>query len=278
VGVTRIQLRGAAYARLRSGIYRWVGLPESPELHLRAVAKGLPAGAAFSGKTALWLHGLDVPPCAPIEVTIRFGGRRRAGASVRRAALVPGEIVMRRGVPTTTAIRTVLGLCGNQSLTEAVVDADMALHARLISMADLQAFVAEHRNAKGIARLRRVIALAEPKTESAMETRLRMLLLLAGLPRPEVQGSIRDEEGCYLGRPDLLYRTQHLAIEYDGGSHRDRMVDDNRRQNGLVGASFRLLRFTAPDVYGTPERVVMDVRHALAVTDLVLNGRIPGGG
>jgi very-short-patch-repair endonuclease len=69
-----------------------------------------------------------------------------------------------------------------------------------------------------------------------------------------------------------------LAIEYDGGSHRDRMVDDNRRQNGLVGASFRLLRFTAPDVYGTPERVVMDVRHALAVSDVVLNGRIPGGG
>jgi very-short-patch-repair endonuclease len=51
-----------------------------------------------------------------------------------------------------------------------------------------------------------------------------------------------------------------LAIEYDGGNHRDRLVDDNRRQNDLVGAGFRLLRFTAPDVYGTPDLVVMQVR------------------
>ena len=96
-----------------------------------------------------------------------------------------------------------------------------------------------------------------------METRLRMLLVLAGLPCPEVQVSIRDDEGRFLGRPDLLYRLQRLAIEYDGGNHRDRMVDDNRRQNGLIGAGFRLLRFTAADVYGTPDIVAMQVRHCL---------------
>ena len=96
-----------------------------------------------------------------------------------------------------------------------------------------------------------------------METRLRVLLVLAGLPRPEVQVSIHDDQGRFLGRPDLLYSRQHLAIEYDGGSHRDRMVDDNRRQNGLVGAGLRLLRFTAADVYGTPDLVAMQVRRGL---------------
>jgi very-short-patch-repair endonuclease len=91
-----------------------------------------------------------------------------------------------------------------------------------------------------------------------------LLLLLAGLPRPEVQVSIHDDRGRFLGRPDLLYRKQRLAIEYDGGNHRDRMVEDNRRQNGLVGAGYRLLRFTAADVYGAPDTVAMQVRHALA--------------
>ena len=81
-----------------------------------------------------------------------------------------------------------------------------------------------------------------------METRLRMLLVLAGLPRPEIQVSIYDDEGRFLGRPDLLYRDQRLALEYDGGNHRDRLVDDNRRQNGLIGGGLRLLRFTAADV------------------------------
>jgi len=92
---------------------------------------------------------------------------------------------------------------------------------------------------------------------------MRVLLVLAGLPRPEVQVSIQDDEGRFLGRPDLLYRRQHLAIEYDGGNHRERLVDDNRRQYGLVGAGYRLLRFTAADVYGTPQMVAMQVRNGL---------------
>jgi hypothetical protein len=266
VGVTRRQLRGIHYLRLGSGIYRWVGLNETPHLLLTALAARMPAGAAFSGRTAAWLHGLDdLDPCDPIEVTIPKALRisRCAGASVRRAALAREEIVLRRGVPTTSALRTVADLGGRDPLTEGVVTADLFLHARRVTVAELRAYVAEHPGSKGILQLRRVVDLAEPKSESPMETRLRMLLMLAGLPRPEAQVSIYDDEGSFLGRPDLLYRHQHLAIEYDGGNHRDRMVDDNRRQNRLVGAGFRLLRFTAADVYGTPEIVAMQVRQAV---------------
>lgn len=264
-GVTRGQLRGARYRRLGSGLYRWAGLQESPLLLLTAVAKRLPDCAAFSGNTAAWLHGLDVAPCDPIEVILPdpVSSRRRAGVLVRRASLRADEIVMRRGLPTTSALRTVVDLGGRGPLVEGVVAADLALHAQLISIAELRAYVAEHPGAKGIARLRRVAELADPKTESPMETRLRMLLVLGGLPRPEVQASIRDVQGHFLGRPDLLFRAHRLAIEFDGANHRERLVDDNRRQNGLVGAGFTLLRFTAADVYRTPDRVVMQTRGAL---------------
>ena len=243
-----------------------LGLKESPQLLLSAVARRLPAGAAFSGRTAAWLHGLDLAPCDPIEVAIpdSSGTRRRAGASVSRAAVCTEEIVLRHGLPTTSALRTVADLGGREPLTEGVVAADLFLHARLVTIAQLRTYIAERPSARGIARLRRVVDLVEPKSESPMETRLRMLLLLARLPRPEVQVSLHDDRGRFLGRPDLLYRPQRLAIEYDGGNHRDRLVDDNRRQNGLVGAGFRLLRFTAADVYGTPDVVAMQVRHALA--------------
>lgn len=266
VGITRSQLRGGGYRRLGSGIYRWAGLKESPQLMLAAVARRLPPGAAFSGRTAAWLHGLDVAPCDPIEVTIPepAGSGRRAGASVCRAALAASEIVLRRRLPTTSAFRTSVDLGGRNLLTEAVVAVDQFLHAELLSVAELMSYVADHPRARGIARLRRVLAFVEPETESAMETRLRMLIVMAGLPRPELHVSIHDDRGNFLGRPDLLYRRQRLAIEYDGGNHRDRMVDDNRRQNGLVGAGYRLLRFTAADVYGAPDTVAMQVRHALA--------------
>ena len=233
---------------------------------LTGVARRLPPGAAFSGLTAAWLHGLDVAPCDPIEVTIPepAGSGRRAGAAVCRAALSSDEIVLRRRLPTTSALRTSVDLGGRSPLMEGVVGADLFLHAGLVSMEELRNYVADHPGTKGIARLRRVLDLAEPEAESAMETRLRMLLVIAKLPRPEVQVSINDDRGHFLGRPDLLYRRQRLAIEYDGGTHRDRMVEDNRRQNGLVGAGYRLLRFTAADVYGAPETVVMQVRHSLA--------------
>jgi hypothetical protein len=105
---------------LGSGLYSWVGLKESQQLVLNAVARRLPTGAAFSGRTAAWLHGLDVAPCDPIEVTIPepIGSGRRAGASVRRAALAGDEIVLRRGLPTTSALRTVVDLGGRNALTE----------------------------------------------------------------------------------------------------------------------------------------------------------------
>jgi very-short-patch-repair endonuclease len=261
-------LRGAAYGRLGSGIYHWAGLKADPLLTLTGVARRLPPGAAFSGLTAAWLHGLDVPPCAPIEITIPepVGSSRRAGASVHRAALASRDIVLRRRLPTTSAFRTVVDLGGRNPLTEGVVAIDLFLHAQLVSVADLRRYVVEHPGTRGIARLRRVLDLAEPEAESAMETRLRMLLVSARLPRPEVQVSINDDRGRFLGRPDLLYRKQRLVIEYDGGTHRDRMVEDNRRQNGLVGAGYRLLRFTAADVYGAPDTVVMQVRHSLSQT------------
>ena len=98
-----------------------------------------------------------------------------------------------------------------------------------------------------------------------METRLRWLLIRAGLPRPEVQVSLRDRDQRFLGRADLYYPAARLIIEYDGGNHRERLVEDDRRQNLLTNAGFRLLRFTAPDIYETPEVLVAQVRNALGV-------------
>jgi very-short-patch-repair endonuclease len=90
-----------------------------------------------------------------------------------------------------------------------------------------------------------------------------MLLVLAGLPPPKAQVPIHDRAGTFLGRPDLYYPKAHLAIEYDGGSHRTTLVEDNRRQNRLVDAGIRLLRFTAGDIYSAPDSVIALVRGRL---------------
>ena len=95
-----------------------------------------------------------------------------------------------------------------------------------------------------------------------METRLRWLLVQAGLPRPEVQSDLIDRDGRFVGRADLYFPAARLVIEYDGGNHRERLIDDDRK-NLLLNAGFNLLRFTAADVYQRPEVVVAQVRAAL---------------
>ena len=91
-----------------------------------------------------------------------------------------------------------------------------------------------------------------------------MIIDLGGLPRPKAQVRIYDASGTFAGRPDLFYERQRLAIEYDGDVHRSAMTADNRRQNRLLSAGVRLLRFTAADVLRRPDAVVMQVRAMLA--------------
>ena len=114
----------------------------------------------------------------------------------------------------------------------------------------------------GASRLRQLAQVAAP-AESPMETRLRWLLIKAGLPLPEVQVDLYDDAGQFVGRADLYYPAAHLVIEFDGGNHRDRLVSDDRRQNSLVSAGYRVLRFTVADVYGRPEAIVGQVRVGL---------------
>jgi very-short-patch-repair endonuclease len=96
-----------------------------------------------------------------------------------------------------------------------------------------------------------------------MESRLRMLLVLGGLPRPQAQVTLTDRRGRFLGRPDLYYPDHRLGIEYDGGIHRDHLAEDNRRQNRLISDGIRLLRFTAGDILRTPDVMLAQVKTML---------------
>jgi len=263
-GIERWHLRGASWRRVGPRTYVWAGLGDSQQLRLAAAQRRLPPTAAFSGFTAAWLHGLDVSTRDPIEVTVPedAGVSARAEIVLRRAALPDHEVVSRRGFRTTSILRTLRDLCLRLSLTEAVVVADMSLHLGITTLAQIRA-AAGSGHALGVVNLRQVGRLAEPASESPMESRLRMLLVLAGLPRPLAQVPIKDGQGRFLGRPDLLYPDHRLGIEFDGGVHRGRLAEDNRRQNRLLGAGIRLLRFTAGDVLQGPEAVVTQVRQML---------------
>jgi very-short-patch-repair endonuclease len=264
-GLDRWHLEGASWARLGPAMYVRTGLHDEPMQRLEAALRRLPPGSAFSGLTAAWLHGLDVPPCNPIEVTVPVdaGVSARSGIAVRRSTFAKGDVVTARGMPATSIVRTIGEVCSRLELVEAVVVADSALNNRFTSVKDLTAWAIANAGQRGVRNLRSVLEHAEPAAESPMESRLRMVLVLGGLPRPRAQVAIRDRWGRVVGRPDLYYEEQRLGIEYDGGVHRDMLAEDNRRQNKLLLLGVRLLRFTAGDL-GNPGGVVSQVRTELS--------------
>jgi len=223
----------------------------------------LPASAVFVGRTAAWMHGLDVEPASPVEIALPGDNhlRSRAGLHVRHFN-VTDDVVTIRGLSATNLSRTLLDLCAQLPPVDALVAIDMACHARLTDQDTLRHYADEAKGRRGVARLKLLVDRAAP-AESPMETRLRWILINAGLPAPEVQTDLYDGEGNFVGRADLYYPQAHLVIEFDGGNHRDRLVSDDRRQNSLVSAGYRVLRFTVADVYGRPEAIVGQVRAGL---------------
>ena len=265
-GVSRAQLVGASWRRLGRGLYAWHQIAEVPMTRLIAAKLRLPDAAVFTGPTAAWLHGLDIAPCSPIEATVptTSSTSRLVGVVVRRCNIPAAERSVRRGLCVTSAVRTTADLACRLPLTEAVALIDTALHGGLVSSGRLRDWASTHAGHRGVRGLKRALELADPATESVMETRLRLLLVLAGLPLPRCQVSLRDDSGLFLARPDLHYPDARLAIEYDGAIHRESLASDNRRQNRLIDAGYRILRFTAGDVLDSPAGVVSMVRRALA--------------
>ena len=263
-GLTLSSLRSKAWRRLGSELYCWAGWREDPWLVLSAWQRLLPAEAVFAGATAAWLMGLDLAPTDPVEILLppHSSVRPRSGLSVRRCEIDPRESIAIRGLRATTPHRTLADLCLRRPPVESLVAIDMAVGRGITDLGALSRYCKEAEGRAGVRRLSTLAVLAAP-AESPMETRLRWLLIQAGLPRPEVQRDLLDSEERFVARADLYYPTARLVLEYDGGNHRDRLVKNDHHQNLLINAGYRLLRFTAADVHIRPDIVVAQVRGAL---------------
>lgn len=267
--LTRRQLAGPSWRRLFHDIYLHADAQLDHLTWCSAAALLLPAGAALAGTSAAFLYGADLLPLggAPVEVAIPRGTilRGRANLVVRRTVLPPSDIRRRNGLPTTTPLRTAFDLARHLALTEAVVAVDALLYRRLVTLPALAEAMAAHDAWPGVRQAAAVLRLAAPAVESPMETRLRLLLVLAGLPPPAVQHEVRDVAGRFVARLDLAYPQLRVGLEYDGDHHRDRAVfrRDLERHNELRLCGWTVLRFTADDVLRHPARVVAQVRALL---------------
>jgi very-short-patch-repair endonuclease len=148
---------------------------------------------------------------------------------------------------------------------------DDARRRRLIDWNGLLAILVSHarRGRRGVGVLRRILDehFGEVAvTDSGFERLVVTSLCESGLPRPAIQHEVHL--GGRLYRLDLAYPLAKLAIELDGSVHlrRDTWEADHARQNALILAGWRLLRFTWRDYLHRGGKLVAEVRAALSAS------------
>jgi very-short-patch-repair endonuclease len=159
---------------------------------------------------------------APAEVMVTTNSRAHPRLVIHRGRAEGDDVHTVDGVRMTTASRTAWDLARRLPLEDAVVAVDALARVGRFAPGDLLTRRGAQPGARGVRGLDDVVALADPRAESPPETRLRLLLHRAGLPRPEVQFRVEDEYGFVVTRVDLAYPDVKLAIEYDGSTHFDR--------------------------------------------------------
>jgi len=240
---------------------------------LSALLAALPERAVLSGPTAAVLHGLEVPPAAAIDVTVAATvrppalttGPQRAGLVAHRRILAPDEITEVRGLPATTAARTWCDLAEILPLGDLVAAGDSAIRLGLATAERLAQALRARRSRRGCRVATRALPLLDGRSRSRPESRLRVVIVLAGLPRPAVNTAVVDEHGGWLAEPDLSYQAARLGIEYQGAVHAEprRMRRDVSRHMDLRRAGWEMLYYTADQVFSHPDVIVRDVTTAL---------------
>jgi hypothetical protein len=260
------ELRSPAWRRLYRDVYACADVQVTHGLRAVAAAGLLVPGAVVTGRTAAVLWGVPVAERDDdVELTLPPGSSvcRVPGITVRRRALEPDRITVRRGTRTTTPEATAVDLARVGSLDEAVVLLDRFICARVTTLERLRAEAARA-SGRGCRQVRTAAALADGLAVSPPETRLRLLLHRSSLPRPVAQYVVRDGSG-QIARVDFGWPEAKVAVEYEGRWHGDtpQQVDaDRRRLNRLTAAGWTVVFVTAADMRH-PDGIVARIAAAL---------------
>ena len=150
------------------------------------------------------------------------------------------------------------------SLEGAVVAVDAALRRGYCTVEELADVVArlDQRSCPGVDRARRMIAVLDPRSESAGESRVRVFFMTWGVPWAS-QVTIRDARGQFVARVDFLI-DRWVVVEFDGRTKYDDpqvLWAEKRREDALRALGYEVVRLTWSDL-NHPERVARLIREA----------------
>lgn len=262
-GHTDGRLRRSHRALFR-GVHLERTVPLTLGVRIEAALLVVTPGSHVSHHTAATLWGGIVPDHPDIHVSSPRNRSRRDGITAHRRK-EGQEVVPFRGYRVTSPVQTFLDMAHCLSLVDLVVLGDSLVRRRRTTPEQLVSATRRHRGP--YSRLaRRAAALVRAGVDSAMETRVRLLIVLAGLPEPEVDHRVHDHDGTLLRRYDLSYLPYRLIIEYDGRQHaesEEQWLTDLTRDETLDDEQIRRLVIVSRDVHSTPGNTLARITRAM---------------
>lgn len=268
--------------RLRHGVYirrsDWENQYPSQKDMLRLLAhcQATKATALYSHLSAARLWGLHIWNGSPeIHVNAKSalaGDSAVPGVRVHRRTLAP-ELRRRithgkcGRVRVTSLEQTIVDCARTEAFATAVIIGDSGLHrgASLDVMLQLLDGMAGHR---GVRAARKVVAAMNKGSESAGETRLRLVVADMEIPQPEYQVCLQASGNNY--RVDGAWRDIKLALEFDGKTKYfnykrtdEAIYEERQRERELMEEGWMFIRVEWRDL-GKPELLKRRIRAAIA--------------
>ncbi|OBH09150.1 DUF559 domain-containing protein [Mycobacterium sp. E1747] len=252
------------YRKLFRDVYVDPGAELTPLIRARAGWLWSRRRGIVAGVSAAAVHGARwVDATAPLEI-LHCNRNPLPGLRIHSDRLQDDEFALIDGVPVTTPARTAMDLGCWHPMNDAVALLDDLLRATNCKVTEVELLAERYGGRRGIRSARNALDLADAGAQSPKETWLRLLLIQAGLPRPQTQIPVSDEFGDLTYYLDMGWEHLKVAAEYDGEQHRrDRWqyTWDIRRRETLERLGWSVIRVVAGD---RPADIVGRVRAALA--------------
>ncbi|WP_030527682.1 hypothetical protein [Phycicoccus jejuensis] len=258
LGISARALRGSRYRTVLRGVLVDVRVPDTVVVRSRAALLVAPDGAVLSHWTAARLWGGRVPDNDCVHVAFSRRVRWRLRGVKPHCFTYRLGTTRRHGLPVTTPAVTFCHLARFLGLVDLVALGDSLVRRGHITVLDLRAS-AEGWEGQCRAEATDAARLVRDGVDSSPETSLRLLIVLSGLPEPQINVTAHHEDGSIRYRIELAFEEHRVAIEYDGRWHEEpaqRLHDSSRRSRLSEEDGWTFLVVTPDQLFNATENLV----------------------
>jgi len=231
---------------------------------------------SHSSAAAIW--GIPLPrrlqQDTRLHVSVSTEQRAPHGVGIigHRLQVTPPDITVLGAVRLTSLARTWCDLATLLHEEELVAAGDNVLWHRRpsstrVSFDDLTNASARYSGRRGRPLIRSSFPLLSDRADSFPESVIRVRMIRAGLPAPDVNVEIFDRAGRFLAMPDMTYPLYALSFDYEGDHHRtdsDQWEKDISRVPRLEESNWHHTRISKADLRDSSEFIARTRRILLA--------------